>query len=243
MADSPTPSSTLSSAGVISPTSSATRPLTICYVCTSNVCRSPMAAAIASSILASGLLSSSLPPIRVISRGLTDNYSKWGSSASNRMVTAAGARLAKSPLAQTHISNFLSLHKSTPMTREEASDPNTIIFLVTSKHISWLSSAVTPEITNSATSQNRLKQIDSPDPSTNHDIADPYFGDQNDYDLVCSHLLYSVPLSLMRVLVERGCVGEDERKAVEEDVKGKGDWGGEMLEVAREFGRMQGQAG
>ena len=208
-------------------------PLTICYVCTSNVCRSPMAASIASWILSSNIFSSSLPPIRVISRGITDSYSPWGSSPSSRMlVSSRRLLLPKNPNAHEKISTYQNLHTSSPLTTSLASSPQTLIFLVTSSHITWLSSTLPPSLLTSLTSSSRLPLIDPP-----HSIPDPYFGTQETYDIVFSHLLYSVPISLIMALKDRGIVGDDELEKVKSYVKEYVDFG--TVKISRKLGQEQ----
>jgi protein-tyrosine-phosphatase len=61
----------------------------IIYLCTSNVCRSPLAEAIARDYLQRHEVSD----VEVVSRGLTNRYSEWGSGAEPRMIEACKKKM------------------------------------------------------------------------------------------------------------------------------------------------------
>ena len=171
-------------------------PIIVLYLCTSNVCRSPIAEAIAADVLASRGLA-----VHVASRGLTDHYSAWGDAAEPRMVRAAET------LGLGHeCLRRLARHGSRLLTTAEAEDADTVLFLVTSQHVDWTRQAVREGVVDAAAASGRLRLVDS----EGGDVADPYFGGQEEYDLAAAHLLHEVPITLDRVLRERGILGEDD---------------------------------
>ena len=171
-------------------------PLIVLYLCTSNVCRSPIAEAIAADVLASRGLA-----VHVASRGLTDHYSAWGDAAEPRMVRAAET------LGLGHeCLRRLARHGSRLLTTAEAEDADTVLFLVTSQHVDWTRQAVRDGVVDAAAAAGRLRLVDS----EGGDVADPYFGGQEEYDLAAAHLLHEVPITLDRVLRERGILGVDD---------------------------------
>jgi hypothetical protein len=95
--------------------------------------------------------------------------------------------------------SHLQQHQSALLTREEASDPNTFLFLVTSNHFDWVRDAVGGDVVDAAKAQGRLRLLDS----KGGDVADPYFGDEKNYASVCQHILSETPLSLAKLLQER----------------------------------------
>ena len=76
-------------------------------------------------------------------------------------------------------------------------DKETIIFLVTSQHLSWTQQAVGEDAVEKASREGRLLMIDS----SGGDVADPYFGDEGLYTLVCAQLVKETPLSLETALL------------------------------------------
>eukprot|EP00041_Stephanoeca_diplocostata_P006081 m.74902 g.74902 ORF g.74902 m.74902 type:complete len:163 (+) comp16164_c0_seq1:215-703(+) len=154
------------------------------YICTSNVCRSPIAEAIARHHVKSLNLGEISTPV-VFSRGLTDGYSPWGTPAEPRMIKAA-----KELNVDPAIIADLEKHGSTLLTREEVLDPENIIYLVTDEHLSWTEYTVGAEAVATAKQQNRIRMIAS------ENIPDPYFGDFRGYLEVCSLLLKTVPTSI-----------------------------------------------
>lgn len=73
----------------------------------------------------------------------------------------------------------------------------------TSHHIDWTRKAMGNTAIDDAQATGRLRLIDS----SGGDVADPFFGGQQDYDLVAAHLLAELPLTLDKVLRERGLLG------------------------------------
>ena len=214
------------------PSSPSPPPLTLLYLCTSNVCRSPLASAIATSLL------SSLPsplPVTVISRGITDGYSAWKSPADERMHAAAEELSRHLPrnLAGVLLASLRS-HESRLLTVNEAADPNTVIFLMTAAHGQWAGDLVGESTLSKASKDGRVRLVDS----KNGDVADPYFGTSSSYTSVGRHILSSVPVTAGRVLVERGVVTEEEWSAVAREWKVPEEWG-DAGEVGRRRGEEQ----
>jgi len=155
------------------------------------VCRSPLSEAIARhEIELSGLSDR----VEIASRGLTDNYSAWGTAAEPRMITAA----RNLGLAESVVATLVS-HESKLLSRHDVLDPNTVLFLVTTQHEEWTRSTVGDDAVEIAKNQGRLKMVDA----SGGDIVDPYFGDENLYLEVCQLLLRETPTTLTAVLKER----------------------------------------
>ena len=169
--------------------------LKLVFLCTSNVCRSPIAEAISAEIVASSGLSEQ---VTVCSRGLTDAYSEWGHGAEPRMVEAA----KKHGLGVVAMER-LTHHGSQLLAKAEAADARTVLFLVTAHHVRWTAEAVGGDVVEEARAAGRLRLIDS----SGADVADPYFGGQEDYDLAAAHLVVELPRTLETLLRERGLLG------------------------------------
>ena len=234
--------------GGASATAGASHTLRIIYLCTSNVCRSPLAEAVAADIVASRGLDAR--GVEVVSRGLTDGYSAWGHPAEPRMVKAAERlRLGRETMRR------LGGHGSTLLQREEAADPNSLLFLVTSHHASWTAEAVGSDVLDAARAAGRLRLIDS----AGGDVADPFFGGQEEYNTVAAHIVAELPRTLDAALRERGILATDEPACAPPlEVGGGGGGSGSsssssteiaLLEAAaaaadagRRFGALQGGA-
>lgn len=122
----------------------------VIFVCTSNVCRSPMAEAFAKAYVET---LEPKPSLRVISRGLTDGYSSWGSPANSRAVEV---------MKETY-SLDLGAHRSASLKPEEM-DTASAIFVVTSEHIGWVRSAVPKSVFDRNKDKVRTIGLDVPDP-------------------------------------------------------------------------------
>ena len=171
--------------------------LRLIYLCTSNVCRSPLAEAVAASIVASRGLGAQ---VEVLSRGLTDGYSRWGHPAEPRMCAAAAKlRLDAGTMAR------LAGHGSTLLTRAEAEDPRTLLFLVTAHHADWATDAVGADVMSAARAAGRVRLIDS----AGGDVADPFFGGEEEYETVAAHVVSELPRTLDKALRDYGVLPPD----------------------------------
>ena len=179
--------------------------------------------AISQSLIAKWGLSSK---VSVCSRGLTDAYSVWGSPAEPRMVAAMGGFKGKFEWADGVI-EFMEAHGSKLITREEAEEGNTVMFMVTSAHMQWTEEAVGKEVLEKARKEGRLRMIDG----EGGDVADPYFGGEREYGITCRHLLCEVPKTLGAVLRERGVMGAGEWGM---GVAGWENWGAKGRELGAE---------
>ena len=210
--------------------------LRLIYLCTSNVCRSSFAEAVAAGIVAECKLDSS---VYVASRGLTDGYSPWGHPAEPRMTLAA-----KKMRVRAAVLSRMAEHKSAMLTQAEAADPDTILFLVTSHHIDWTRQAVGSEVIADAQMTGRLRLIDS----SGGDVADPYFGGQEEYNTVAAHILAELPRTLDAVLRERGLLEQGDVVCKPPIVSGTECSDVEVVDLeaaasaGREYGAIQGGA-
>jgi protein-tyrosine phosphatase len=196
--------------------------LKLIYLCTSNVCRSPIAEAIAADLIeARGLTGR----VAVSSRGLTDSYSAWGHPAEPRMTVSA----KKYNLSQ-FVLDRLAAHGSTEVAPADATGDDTVMFLVTSHHFDWTRQAIGEPAFRAAKAEGRLRLIDS----KGGDVADPFFGGQEQYDMVCAHLLTEIPATLDAVLRERGVLAAGDAPLRTAAL------GGDAASKGREFGAQQG---
>eukprot|EP00614_Pseudopedinella_elastica_P032636 CAMPEP_0172619610 /NCGR_PEP_ID=MMETSP1068-20121228/94982_1 /TAXON_ID=35684 /ORGANISM="Pseudopedinella elastica, Strain CCMP716" /LENGTH=146 /DNA_ID=CAMNT_0013426443 /DNA_START=130 /DNA_END=566 /DNA_ORIENTATION=+ len=144
-----------------------------------------MAQAVAEDFIeANGLAES----VEVSSRGLTDRYSDWGSGAEPRMLAAANVRCGDNK----RIRSALAAHKSRLLSEAELRDPGTILFLVTRQHESWTRDVVGSSALEEAKRDGRLRMLHSGE----RDVADPYFGDEELYQQVCSEIIRETPMTL-----------------------------------------------
>ena len=164
----------------------------VLYLCTSNVCRSPLAEAVAKNYIKSQGLDSR---VEVSSRGLTDQYSAWSSPAERRMLVAASeAALPPGVLAS------LRSHRSALLSRSEVLDGGTFLMLVTAEHESWARHAVGSDAIDKAREEGRVALIHS----RGEDIRDPYFGDETHYREVCAVICHETPLTLAVITARLG---------------------------------------
>ena len=169
----------------------------IVYLCTSNVCRSPLAEAIAKNYLQQNNIPES--EVSVVSRGLTDRYSEWGSPCEPRMVNACRNKIGGS--CPKLVCTFLEKHKAKPLAKEDSLlDENNIYFIVTNDHLTWardygLDSKL---VFDKAVEEKRVRlvRVDG------ENVFDPFFGDEEYYDSCADMLLEVVPESLKNLLLE-----------------------------------------
>ena len=100
-----------------------------------------------------------------------------------------------------HMTRCMEEHRSQLISPSQVADPNTTLFLVTQTHLTWLKEAVPEALLDEAVKAGRVRLIDS-----EGEIADPFFGDQEDYNLALEHILATLPISLTKVLKEIGAL-------------------------------------
>ena len=169
------------------------------YLCTSNVCRSPLAESVARSSLQT--LGIPEETVSVSSRGLTDSYSAWNSPAEPRMVSALSS---SSSVVGSRISSGvvddIKRHRSSPLTRQEVLDSRTYLLLVTAEHEIWARQAVGADAVDKAKEEGRITLIHS----GGEDIPDPWFGDERHYRIVCDTIMDEVPKSVEAIIKKLG---------------------------------------
>jgi protein-tyrosine-phosphatase len=134
--------------------------------------------------------------VDVGSRGLTDDYSAWGSGAEQRMISAATEIRQLDPAILEHLKD----HHSSLLTREEVVNSRTLFFLVTKLHLSWMRNAVGDEAVDKAQTEKRIFMVDS----SGTDVPDPYFGDKELYREVCGQIIRETDKTLKAALMQHG---------------------------------------
>ena len=89
---------------------------------------------------------------------------------------------------RTPMTKHMEEHRSQLITPSQVADPKTCLFLVTQTHFSWLKEAVPESVLDEAVHSGRVRLIDE-----GGDIADPYFGEQEDYNLALEHIIATLP--------------------------------------------------
>lgn len=168
------------------PSSPCVTPATIrlIFVCSSNVCRSPLAAAVAMShVHALGLAGK----VEVGSRGLTDHYSPWGTRSEPHMRQAAADASA-----DERVLEHLSIHQAQPLQARQVADPHTYLFMATQRHAEWLRDEFDTAVVDQARRQGRvlLFRMDG------KEVDDPWQSGQAVYHRVCREIMTEVPRSL-----------------------------------------------
>merc|ERR1740122_286898 len=139
------------------------------FVCTSNVCRSPMAEFIAKDYIKR----KNLQNVTVFSRGLTDNYSAWGSAAQTR-----GCAVMK------ELYNLdMTGHRSTLLSDSEMENADAI-FVVTDDHIKWIGMTISSKVY--AENEHKIRL-------TGANVPDPWFWTKEAYYDVARMLYEQVP--------------------------------------------------
>lgn len=159
-------------------------PPRIVYVCTSNTCRSPMAMHLARARAADRGLSGA---VDIVSRGLTDRYSAWGSPADPRAAAALGAATGLSS----------DGHGSKALTAADV-DGAAVLFYFTDEHVGWIAGSVGEAPVRRALDDGRLRKVDP----AGGDVPDPFFGDDAFYREVCALMVACVAATLDAALAE-----------------------------------------
>jgi len=198
------------------------RRLRVVYICTSNVCRSPVAASIAQDWVRRHVVDPE--DVEVVSAGLTDGYSAWASPAEPRMVAAAAA--AKAPPLPGAVLAHLAGHASRALARDDVEGPQTappcgdgrgqgastsrpellppppgavVHVVMTSEQVDWVADYLgrrgLPQ-----QPRGRTVQVDA----SGADVPDPWFGDASGYAAVLDHLRSAVPESLAELVHAHG---------------------------------------
>jgi len=136
----------------------------ILFVCTSNVCRSPMAEFIGKVHAAE----KGYTNLHIYSRGLTDNYSHWGSPTNPKAVDVCTELYGMD----------CSGHESTLLLDEDLEQCD-VIFVVTGDHIRWIKHCVSKNCYDK--NIHKLRSIGD-------DIPDPWFFSRPAY-VDCAHML------------------------------------------------------
>mmetsp|Transcript_15374 Transcript_15374/g.17955 ORF Transcript_15374/g.17955 Transcript_15374/m.17955 type:complete len:207 (+) Transcript_15374:164-784(+) len=169
--------------------------LHVTYLCTSNVCRSPMAEYAARKMVEEGLFSKMVPEfngkIEISSRGLTDGYSGWGSPANAK---------AKQVFAEDKYDIDMSQHQSRLLTNEHM-ERTDVLFVMTTDHIHWIRDCISTKVYEK--NKHKLRTLGP-------NIPDPYFFNVQAYVDVAEMILKQVEDSMVAYLRgEPGTTKED----------------------------------
>lgn len=137
---------------------------TILFLCTSNVCRSPMAEFIGKV----HATEKGYTNLHIYSRGLTDDYSAWGTPTNPKAADVC------MELYQMDTSG----HKSAIVTDEDLEKCD-VMFVVTGDHIQWIQHCVSTACYNA--NIHKLRRLGD-------DIPDPWFFSRPAY-VDCAHML------------------------------------------------------